>query len=58
MLWTVCSSKNKPVIFSFIESIAPPFLYASTGQPAEFASTGIIPKSSIPGNNNAFAFER
>ena len=45
-----CSSYNIPVApFSTVSNI-PPFPYAITGVPADNASTGTIPKSSIQEN--------
>jgi len=37
-------------------SNAPPRPYAITGRPDACASTGVIPKSSSPGNINALHF--
>ena len=45
----VCSSKNRPVFPSMTVSSAPPCRNARTGRPAAWASTAVIPKSSICG---------
>ena len=51
----VCVLIKIPVLLEITVSNAPPAFIAITGHPAACASTGTIPKSSIPGNIKALA---